>query len=422
VQGCDPGYHDLDGLYGNCCECGEDSYESSGGGTCATAVDLGTLNDNPGGAIDVTGNLVPGGDEDWYTFTAHDDSDTSGDEFHVEAFLLTKPAGLVIDVYQGCSDPDPCTNVPDCFTWYTDFHKDSPPLGEQPCRASTTPPYQECSDNTSTFYVRVHRLTGGTVCTDYTLRISNNPATPAPECDDPCFDVTCDSPPADFCVDVDTVGDYPDLGTCDDGTCDYVYTEVDCPAFCVSGECVECRNDGDCTPPDICNAAHECGCPPPSGSCTTGSEDRDNCSEARTIGRSEAGFGDGYSESWDTCYESDSFDDGSDCWDAGGDQAYRIYMLAGESIHIYVSGNMACGESTWWDMTFKIFQNSGCSDTACTTKVFCEDYLSYISHDFTAPHDGWYVLVVDGTSSFDDEGDYSIEVQLTCEDPVTCDC
>jgi len=35
--------------------------------------------------------------------------------------------------------------------------------------------------------------------------------------------------------------------------------------------------------------------------------------------------------------------------------------------------------------------------------------------------DGWYILVVEGASAFDDEGDYTFTVKLTCK-TAGCGC
>jgi hypothetical protein len=156
--------------------------------------------------------------------------------------------------------------------------------------------------------------------------------------------------------------------------------------------------------------------------CATGSEDRYGCSGARTIGRREAGAAAGYVIDDSTCYEYDEMDEGgSDCWDAGGDHTYRMFVRAGESVRIDLSIDWGCVDA-WWDSTLKVYSNSGCDDTSCATRVYCEEYISS-SHtaSLTAPRDGWYILVVDGTTAFDDEGDYRLTVHLTCLVPG-CEC
>ncbi|MDX9721041.1 MAG: hypothetical protein RBU37_09840, partial [Myxococcota bacterium] len=65
--------------------------------------------------------------------------------------------------------------------------------------------------------------------------------------DDPCFGVTCDAPPADFCTGT-VATQYAAPGTCNPGTgvCEYTSSTVDCATTsqeCVAGACVnECGN------------------------------------------------------------------------------------------------------------------------------------------------------------------------------------
>lgn len=91
------------------------------------------------------------------------------------------------------------------------------------------------------------------------------------------------------------------------------------------------------------------------------------------------------------------------------------------SVYTYADWSCSGYDDMWWDLTLKIFQNSGCSDTACTTRVVCEEYISSHTESFAAPLDGWYFIVVDGTTAFDDEGDYDLRVNLTCAH-ADCDC
>jgi hypothetical protein len=201
-----------------------------------------------------------------------------------------------------------------------------------------------------------------------------------------------------------------------------------CSPDCSGGR--DCGDDGcgatcgTCAPPATCDPTGHCVAPScPIQGCTTGSESRDRCAGARTIGRTAAAGASGYTISTDTCYASDRFDDDDDdCWDAGADHTYKIFMRTGESLGIRVEYGWRCIDSSYWDSTFKIYTNSGCTDTACTTKWFCRDFVpDPFSHAFTAAYDGWYILIVDGTTAFDDEGDYDLTVRLTCNVPG-CEC
>jgi hypothetical protein len=174
----------------------------------------------------------------------------------------------------------------------------------------------------------------------------------------------------------------------------------------------QCQPDGTC--------AGDPGCPPPVESCANGAQNRRDCSGARIIGRTIAAGG--FVIDTDTCSAWDEFDDSDDeCWDAGGDHAYRLYMRTGEVATIHYENSWACYSSDWYDGTIKIFENSGCADTACTSKVFCRDFLGELDTSYVAVRDGWIIIVVDGTTAFDDEGDYTLRVDLACSEPG-CEC
>jgi hypothetical protein len=64
---------------------------------------------------------------------------------------------------------------------------------------------------------------------------------------------------------------------------------------------------------------------------------------------------------------------------------------------------------------------AGCGDTSCSTKLGCNDlkYSTQLAH--TAAEDGWYTILVDGSTAFDDEGEYELQVGLICATPG-CEC
>lgn len=77
---------------------------------------------------------------------------------------------------------------------------------------------------------------------------------------DPCAGVSCNTPPADSCVNANTARNYG-AGVCDGaGGCDYGYVDTDCPSGCQNGACVAptCGNT-------VCNA-------PPANTCASASE------------------------------------------------------------------------------------------------------------------------------------------------------
>jgi uncharacterized protein YmfQ (DUF2313 family) len=83
-----------------------------------------------------------------------------------------------MDVFRGdCSDASPCLNVNDQMEWFTNISTGSmdAKVGECPCRtAAAEHDFNQCSDNSADFYVRVYRAAGAPVtCDNYTITISN---------------------------------------------------------------------------------------------------------------------------------------------------------------------------------------------------------------------------------------------------------
>lgn len=54
----------------------------------------------------------------------------------------------------------------------------------------------------------------------------------------PCMGFTCNSAPADSCIDQNTARKYTGGGTCTNGHCEYVHTDSQCVNGCQSGACV----------------------------------------------------------------------------------------------------------------------------------------------------------------------------------------
>ncbi len=73
---------------------------------------------------------------------------------------------------------------------------------------------------------------------------------------DPCANVTCNTPPANTCQDATTLGVYSPTGTCSGGACNYVSTPTTCANGCSGGAC-----DGDPCVGVTCNA-------PPASTCS----------------------------------------------------------------------------------------------------------------------------------------------------------
>jgi hypothetical protein len=97
-------------------------------------------------------------------------------------------------------------------------------------------------------------------------------------------------------------------------------------------------------------------------------------------------------------------------------------MRQGESVSLNVKTGSDCDWNySYWYTTLKIFSNAGCSATTCDTKVFCDDQDDTQSTTYVAPHDGWFIIVVDGSHASDDAGDYDLTVKLTCKE-AGCEC
>jgi hypothetical protein len=220
-----------------------------------------------------------------------------------------------------------------------------------------------------------------------------------------------------FCNTNSTCG--PNCTACQ-GAAPYCYVEG------TTSACVACLNDTQCTAPFTCDqTTHTCvdPCAVPTVACTTGSENRDGWSEARTISRTQAATTAGYQISDHTCNAHDNFNESSGCWDANGDHAYRIYLRESETIHLFMDSGWDCA-NYWnsWNMTLSIYGASGdCQSTTKGSRLFCLDQEYQHDTTYTAPHDGWFYLIVDGSHASDDDGDYVFQVKLTCN-AAGCEC
>ncbi len=184
VGSCDPFYYDIDGIFLNGCECQPETTETTSA-TCTGALSLGDLHDNRGDTATVSGNLIPGGDVDWYTFRAIDDVDSTCDNFNVLIEFTANPGNVYrMDVLRaGIYHTTSCTSgSPECTgesrTYQRNMHHLTGSAGECPCRPAGTlgrpPGYHHCNDDTDTFWIKVYRVPGAPVrCETYTIVISN---------------------------------------------------------------------------------------------------------------------------------------------------------------------------------------------------------------------------------------------------------
>jgi hypothetical protein len=182
IVACTAGWADADGIGANGCECALEPAElgpGSPGESCFNPINLGTLPDDGGTGFEVRGKIAPSGDDDWFSFVGQDSADDTCDAYNVDVRFA--PGGnpgtaFRIDVYRGTCDSTTCTNIPDRYSWYTDFSERTgpSPLGECQCRTANVYDYNLCSDNTITYTVRVYRDPSAALdCAEYVLRITN---------------------------------------------------------------------------------------------------------------------------------------------------------------------------------------------------------------------------------------------------------
>jgi hypothetical protein len=196
------------------------------------------------------------------------------------------------------------------------------------------------------------------------------------------------------------------------------YYSPKCKTNGATTACVECIDDTNCTSGNVCNlSTNVCVAPIPAESCTTGTQSRDRCSNARIVGRSTAKTVSGYSISSDLCSASNRVDQSSGCWDAGPDHTYKIYLRNGETATMTISTGTSCIDSSW-SATLSVYNDAGCGSSS---RVWCDDNYEG-THSYTATADGWYIIIVEGSSAFDDEGDYSLNVKLQNCATAGCNC
>jgi len=199
LTGCETGWTDADGDPLNGCECNAGQFETPGspGQSCSDVEQLGAVNDT-GQFLEVSDNIAPVGDVDWYGFTAIDSADSGCDTFNVRVYFSANPGEqFAFDVYRKTLDDnqDVCaleTCVEETeFGDYTNllngagtaftnqpFQVGDEERGECPCtnepEGESTPGSKICTDNTAEYRVRVYRKPGfPDACASYTLRIEN---------------------------------------------------------------------------------------------------------------------------------------------------------------------------------------------------------------------------------------------------------
>lgn len=188
-----------------------------------------------------------------------------------------------------------------------------------PClgKACDTPPANHCQDDFKlVVYETPGTCSGNGVCS-YTKRVEHC----AFGCDyntgkckaDPCLGISCNNPPADYCLEQNLLRRFVSTGTCAEGSCGYDHEDVECP--CVDGVCKDCNVDDDCEDGKYCNdnsctacrVDDRCG-----DSCTDCTANGEVCDA--TAGSCVACVSDGHCGSGSQCV-------GNACEACGSDQA-----------------------------------------------------------------------------------------------------
>lgn len=194
---------------------------------------------------------------------------------------------------------------------------------------------------------------------------------------------------------------------------------------CVQGACAFCIDDSKCPEDQHCSPAGACvpDCLVTDGCATDEAPDGKACGKARTIGRLAALAG--YSFSGDTANASDKDNlstNDTDCWDAGKDNYFRIWLVAGDILDVILTPKSIA--SVTWDSMMKIYTGTLC-DGQGALPINCYDTggeggKDYVN-SFIAPADGWYTIVVDGRTSVSSQWlPYLLTVKLACKMADCC--
>lgn len=198
-----------------------------------------------------------------------------------------------------------------------------------------------------------------------------------------------------------------------------------CPAD--GAACVQCLSDADCVAADHCAAqvcAPDCTA---SGCVTDQGPGGKKCSQAVVVGRKDAAVGAWFSADTSDLGANDNTYDGflefgpDECWDAAEDSAYRIYMLAGEGLHVTLYPL-----ALQFDAMLKLYTGTACAANDEDDLIDCfndDDDGGNEVATYTATSDGWISIVVDGRRAFDEDADwgpYNITVTLSCAQANCC--
>lgn len=221
---------------------------------------------------------------------------------------------------------------------------------------------------------------------------------------------------------------------CDAGACVFCDQDAHCGPSCAAcGEptplcladgsgCVDCRGDGDCAATEHCDGnvcVPNCVAP---GCLSDNVPSGEDCGSAKLIGRLDA-IGTAH-YAGDTTDADNDDDLGSfaapDCWDAQRDLGWRIYLLAGDRLDLYLDP-----VTPDFSAALKLYKGLTCDNVndliECTREGGDGDPQDIT---FTATVEGWYGIIVDGRRSFTEDhdwGEFTLDVTLTCG-PEGCCC
>lgn len=223
---------------------------------------------------------------------------------------------------------------------------------------------------------------------------------------------------------------------CENGACIACNTNQYCGPDCTacSGDKPFCKADGtgcaQCLHNIDCGTYRHCDngtCQPDVEGCITDSSPSGKkCSKAKIIGRKNAAMG--YLYQGDTTHAGNNDDlpsglfEPSDCWDANNDNAFRIFLLKGDRITVRMVPN-----APKFDGMLKLYTGTACAAHKKDDLVGCYNHggdRKMETFGYTATSRGWYSIVVDGRSAFDEDGDwgpYSLSVSLDCVEK-NCNC
>jgi hypothetical protein len=167
----------------------QDIYENSTYGDAMTDPidEWGSILDDGTTTINIIGNVLEDDDEDWYIITAADslaaDLSAGTDNFKFVSDLVEGASRYSFVVYRDDplgADADSCMPDADGYTeysWYNEDNGEAPdhpiPLDLQACGDASIS-YNDCTDDTSDFYIRIFRNSSVVAsCDNYQIQITN---------------------------------------------------------------------------------------------------------------------------------------------------------------------------------------------------------------------------------------------------------